>query len=671
MKKRKRHSHPSTTTIPDGFVRDELDEDDSADDPDFEADELDPAEDEDDEPYDVFDERDLGIVGVRTRTSEADAQLGQILSEAALDPATSAFSDLFQRTEEAEFEVDDLDSTDEEEREQGEVDQRSDQRSDAIEVSGRAGGGSLNGEEDERDNNEEVEEGDDDGEEEGDGEYQQFLRSLLTEDNAAPSVTQGDALDDDTRGNAQPPGWAMDDDDDFDYLRESARVHDDPLEYRDDYHVSRRELVQLLSNSKGKYLRRQTRNSKPKTARGTRNTAVASSIPLPLNAPQPALGTGLVNSAPLSLPVAPHPAVGAEATPVVPAPVSSTFSTGVMPALPRRDDITVSPYVTPSYTVYTSMPPAALHQFRDQLAVHVQILTTLYANVKYKLRAHENGDETNGQGGEEEEVTVLREADMRSENLIKGLIDNRRVSMLYHQVMSTNMARLKPFSDMTVDKLGSSRVSYENNKVSVYNLPVLGLLERFLNDCASLPLSGLPNAAMQHFQSFNRLDITDALRTRRIQRQYTGSHFRPGWYMWTVADDTLLAMMIAKYGTDTVEFSKDLLPHRQNEDCLARVRYLSSRRCPDNPVKRQVMTISAPLSKDELQLVSRGLALYGGNVNDPAVWKRIQRELLPGRQWSHLQKLWGWRETRRKYKAKYRAKATQKRKTVEERAARS
>jgi len=107
------------------------------------------------------------------------------------------------------------------------------------------------------------------------------------------------------------------------------------------------------------------------------------------------------------------------------------------------------------------------------------------------------------------------------------------------------------------------------------------------------------------------------------------------------------------------------------DDCQRRVRYLSSRRCPDNPVKRQVMHISTPLNKEEVHLVRYGIERYGaGKTDDPEVWKSIQRDLLPNREWSHLQKLWAWRESRRKYKAKYRAKVSEKKKALRSDAAR-
>lgn len=661
VKKRKRHPQPCPT-LPDGFVRDELDEDDSADDPDFEADDLDPAEDEDDEPYDAFEERDLGIIGVRTRNSDADAQLRQIWDSATLDPATSPFTNLFRKGEDAEFEVDDLDSTDEEEGKDGDEGQSMD----TTDIGRRMDVASMDDETREGDDDVEDEEGEEDGDEERDEEYQQFLQSLLTEDIEVSSAPQGNPLDDDVGSRVEPPSWAIDDDDDFDYLRESARVHDDPLEYRDDYHVSKKELVQLLSHSKGKYLRRPPRSSKPKTDAVGRGSAVAPPISIPLNVLQPALRSGTANAVPLGLPGVLQQSVGVGAVQAAPVMLPAASSSGALSTAQVANEVAAPPYIAPPQMAYLNVSPAVTYQFRDQLAVHVQILTALYANVKSNLRKYESRGEGNEQGENAEGLAAVREVATRAENLIKGLIDNRRVSTLYYRVINTNMARLKLFSEKIVNKVGISGFSYESSKSSIYNLPVLDLLESFLGNCSSLPLSGLPASALQPFQPFNRSDITEALLAKRVRRQYSGSNSQPGWYVWTAADDTLLAMMIAKYGSDTADFSKDLLPHRQNDDCLTRVRYLSSRRCPDNPVKRQVMVISAPLSKDELQLVSRGLALYQGNIDDPAVWKRIQRELLPGREWSHLQKLWGWRETRRKYKAKYRAKAMQKRKNVQD-----
>lgn len=88
-----------------------------------------------------------------------------------------------------------------------------------------------------------------------------------------------------------------------------------------------------------------------------------------------------------------------------------------------------------------------------------------------------------------------------------------------------------------------------------------------------------------------------------------------------------------------------------------RVRYLSSRRCGENPVKRHVTFNNTALSKAEMRAIQHCLKMFGeGAEQNNDVWKAIQRDYLPGRDWSFLQKLWHIRETRRKYKASYRKK---------------
>lgn len=653
VKKRSRYANPTAPTVPQGFVRDELDDDDSADDPDFEADELDPAEDEDDEPYDAFEEQDLGFVGVRTRTShhEHARQLESTLNDPNLEHAT--FLDAFGAAEDGrggeDFEVDDLDSTDDE-NSAGLIGFRDLAHVVPAEDRSRTGDGSSFGREDDEDDDYD-EEGEDDEDanpiENPADDYQRFLRGLLAESASIEHRDNSRGAGEEIQGSAEPPSWAMDDDEDFDYLRESARVHDDPLEYRDDYHVSRKELVQLLSSGKGTNLRRHTRHAKARSnGRGVRDTSAAPPISIPLSVLQPALG---VTGASPAVPTA----VGASITPVVPSPAN----------------VQVPTFVAPPAAGYGCLPPATMLRYREQLGVHVQILTGLHANLMAKVKTAEEGRSAGNSQPDEPDLAAAKQSVKRSETLIRGLIDNKRVSTLYHQVVATNMARLKPFEENIVNPAKNAMLRFENMRRSVYSLPVLDLLEPFLRDCTTMPASSLPASALQPFQRFNRPDIAQALRPRRGQRHYVGSHTKPGWYAWSSSDDALLAMAIAKYGSDNVEFSKDLLPHRQNEDCLTRIRYLSSRRCPDNPVKRQVMLVSAPLSKAELEIVQKGLVMYGGNTDDPEVWKRIQRNLLPGRAWPYLQKLWTWRETRRKYKAKYRAKASEKKKAAQEGAA--
>lgn len=670
-------------SVPEGFVRYELDEEDSEEDPDFKA-EADAVDEEDED--DQFDELEnvneqQGLDGSR-RTSAGLDHI--VVSQARLqrprrrcvsrDPNSqelfhhrdfhyglSSASFEHRPGEDPHFEVDDLDSTDEdnepEESESVRVEDGANES--ALPASSGDLADVLEQEDvevdelDEADSDEEEEDEDvDDGEEaeEAPDEYQQFLMGLLN-DTGGPQGASEHGAAGSVAGGLPPPSWAMDDDDDFDYLRESARVQDDPLEYRDDLQVSRKELVQLFSNSTAGNLRRQTRHSR--VAHGSRPRQYATAIPH-----TPVFGANL--APPAAIPSSLMPVH----TALAPTPYAPSAESGAVPT-------SVQPYIPPPHTSFMNLPTHALYQFWEQLSVHTQILTTIHAETRRASRiAREQRPDQATNPRDAQDARAAHEAANRSEILIRGLIENKKVSLMYHQAIGTNLSRLKGFSERLIHKDRNSLFKYENCKPSVYNMPVLDLLEGFLRDCGTASLADMPAGVLSRFEQFHSPAISQALRARPQRRQYSASGSRPGWFAWTAEDDRLLAMTMAKYGSEVGEFSKDLLPHRQEDDCETRVKYLSSRRCPDNPVKRQAMFISSPLNMDEVALVRRGLQMYGqGNTEDADMWKRIQAELLPSREWSHLQKLWDWRETRRKYKAKYRAKASQKKKALREGAA--
>lgn len=670
--------------VPEGFVRYELDEEDSEDDPDFEA-EADPVEEEEeyDQYEDLEDINNLELAPDNARRSEA--QLNHILTQSRTQTPRRRYASRVEsprglahdrdichelptpiapfegtREEDPEFEVDDpdfevdnLDSTDEEdeldESERGGDDDEGG-NGDIPEDNGEFSGVHLpdevevdeldEAESDEDDDDIEEEEDAEDGDEQaGPDEYQQFLMGLLA-DTGDPRGASDEAGANGITGGLPPPSWALDDDDDFDYLRESARVQDDPLEFRDDLQVSRKELVQLFSNSTAGGLRRQTRHSR--IAQGSRQRQPSAAVPM-----SGAIAASSVVVPSVQMPTAIIPSLRASSA--EPLPAQNSFAS----------------FIAPPHASFMNLPAHSLYQFREQLSVHVQILTTIYAETKKASRTI--GDKRPGNSSQETaDVRTIHAAANRSEMLLRGLVENKKVSALYHQAVGTNLSRLKGFSERLLHRDRNSSFTYESCKFSVYNLPVLDLLEPFISDCMTADVADMPAGVLERFKNFDRPDIAQALRARPHGRQYSASGSRPGWFPWTAEDDRLLAMTMAKYGSDEVgQFSKDLLPHRQEDDCQTRVRYLSSRRCPDNPVKRQVTFITSPLNKDEVELVRHGLIKFGrGNNEDPSVWKRIQAELLPGREWSHLQKLWNWRETRRKYKAKYRAKSYQKKKAM-------
>eukprot|EP00737_Agarophyton_chilense_P002168 gb/GEZJ01002465.1/.p1 GENE.gb/GEZJ01002465.1/~~gb/GEZJ01002465.1/.p1 ORF type:complete len:692 (+),score=99.46 gb/GEZJ01002465.1/:90-2078(+) len=441
----------------------------------------------------------------------------------------------------------------------------------------------------------------------------------------------------------------LDDDDEFDYMREAANVQEDPLEFRDDLPVSRREVAQLLSE-RGIVLRSQKRQR-------TRRVAPATSAPTnPLLFPHsvvPATGTHVpVQSMSSVTPVA---AVSSTFPPPCITPVSSANAVvSTTPAV--ASNTALASRISQQQALRTSavavLSPHFLVQFQQQLKAFVQILAHIHANSAKSARI----------SGNEEPDPLANDAHEKSEIMLKRVVENRKMSISYHEMLETQMMRIALFSDGLAFRQFEECFSKPNRKKSVYAVDGLEDIELFLNDCRTLAIEQMPSRALERVEKISQPHLKRALLTRK--RQFTLSGAREGWFIWTAEDDRLLALTIAKYGREVAEYSKDLLPHRLEDDCQARVRHLCSRRCTGNAVKRQMMLISAPLNQQEVKLVQHGLRMFGGRVEDEFVWKRIQKELLPGRQWSLLQKLWLWRETRKKTKARYRAKVSQKKKAM-------
>lgn len=491
-----------------------------------------------------------------------------------------------------------------------------------------------------------------------DNDYIRFLMGLLA-DNGSPSNTAAPAnLENAAEGNAQneasqnAPNTMLDDDDDFDYLRESALVQDDPLEFREDLPVSRKEVAQLIFSSEEPNLRRQTRTWKSRKAAPRRHL-----VPICRDS------SAAVAPTPL-LPALPHAGVLPAAVPVNLAPC-------VAPTQVHPVPYAVQPYGNSPQTFCEISTPHVL-QIKEQLGVYTHLLTHIHADLRKKARVEEKNrtSEKNG-SGDDAAMQARKEggsdavvASAKTEELLRRLVENKKISSSYHDMLNSNIGKLKPFSEKMLYRDRDVWFKYESCKVSMYDLPCIDLIEGFLRDCEILSADKLPGEAMKRFEGYKRMDVGQALQRKQQQRQFTLVRAQKGWFAWSVEDDTLLAMTIGKYGRDFGSGWKDLLPHRVGDDCRARVRYLASRRCGDNAVKRQVMHVSTRLTKEELKLVQIGLMRFGGNVEDGEMWKCIQRDFLPNREWSHLQKLWLWRETRRKYKVKYRAKAVEKKKAA-------
>lgn len=425
------------------------------------------------------------------------------------------------------------------------------------------------------------------------------------------------ALNPSTATTPVPPeafNQLLDDDDEFDYMREAANVQDDPLEFRNDLPVSRREVAQLLSE-RDLALRSQ-RKQRPK-----RGAAAA----------RPPAGSisHVQNIVPAHAPVV----VGGRAGVAAPAPMPMQS----LPLLPG----TIMP-----------LNPLSIAHFQEQFKAFLQILAHVHANASKSCRMSEGGQSHQD----------AKQSFDRSEQMLKRIIQQRQLSISYHDMVDNHIMHISRFSDELGYRAFQQCFRKENRRKSVYAIDGFDCIEGFMSDCRTLPVEVLPGGAEARLEKVLRPHLKQALTTKK--RQFTLTGAREGWFTWTSEDDRLLALTIAKYGREVGEYSRDLLPHRLEEDCQARVRHLSSRRCADNAVKRQVMHISAPLNQQEVALVQHGLQRFGGRVEDCEVWKRIQRDLLPGRQWSLLQKLWLWRETRKKTKARYRAKESERKKAL-------
>lgn len=655
--------------IPEGFVRDLLDEDDSEDDPDFLCD-VDLSDDDDDafdelpEPRFVDDSPQVPETNPHTPLRHPRELTGNNYTLRHQLPC-----------QDPEFEVDSLDSTDDED---GDNSFREDppqpyQTAHSHHNTEQPqfinfGDIELNSEDDENDPDfEAAVEHDElrpsahlyDAEDEPaqsearDDEYVQFLMSLLKDDENAPphqAVVEEQALATsvDNRLTDAIVGFTGEDDDDFDYLRASAMIQDDPLEYRDDLPVSRKEVAQLLFQNNESNLRRQTRmlrTKRPTVQPMTRPHGEQTEGPLPMQ-PSP--------MQPLSV----QPGLSTQAK--VPHTDVAAPRGAIRPSINDCPLVVPRPQISPQQSSFMSVSPMQSSKFNEQLDIYMQILTHVHAVCKTKARSNAGTKGTGADMGDPDPQCDPVVASKKSEYLLNRMVQNRRVVDSYHRLMRSHISGMRDFSQGIVQHQNQPLLNYDTGRRSAYDKPVLGLIEPFLCECETASVESMPGSALKAFAPYERQDIQQALTLRVNPRQFTMSRAQEGWFTWTVADDNLLAMTIAKYGRECGDYVKDLLPHRVEEDCRVRVRYLASRRCQDNPVKRQVLHVSTPLNKDEIRLVEAGLQKYGGKIDDPNVWKQIQRHLLPTREWSHLHKLWLWRETRRKYKATYRAKLSKK-----------
>lgn len=465
---------------------------------------------------------------------DSDASAGAWALDDSTKAAESAAAGATVTRGDTVFEVDELESTDEEE-EESELEE------------------------------DEEEEWEPTSDEPGGDAYKMFLRSVLgegetPEENRMPAISA--LLDDD-------------DDFDFDYLRESALVDDDPFEYRDDrgVHVSRREVVQLC-NGLDNSLRPRTRRAAP----------VARIVVPPRSAP-----------------------VGATA-PVV--------------------------------------DHASLSLLRDQLRMHVHLLAAVHAD-----------------------AALLSRTEQAQRALPQRNIDDAKRALQTTTSLATSLIAMRDASVNFWSLIAPYRDAHERAKrastpfcglvqaapfASAFDSPALCSLSQFVQCCAQADATrDTPLSLVNRYPTLLHPQIASKLAPRPLRRSAKSERAPP----WAPSDDNLLALTLRKHSRQFGAASLDLLPHRTTADCDNRVRYLSSRRCADNAVKRFVLANSSALSKHELTVVQDALArLPIEKHSDADTWKSIQRLHLPAREWSYLQKMWQLRESRRKYKANYRRK---------------
>lgn len=475
--------------------------------------------------------------------------------------------------------------------------------------------GSLSLQDDDGDNGEE-EDGEEDNASEpqpdsmdGGAEYQQFLRAILADDDAPTTANLPAAsLLDDEEGDI-----------DFDYLTASAEIVEDPLEFRNDktVHVTRREIVSLVAGN---------------PERRRRRPRALPTFPLPSSKPSPSVTPSYPPS--LSGPVEAGNLLSGVKDSNWNALSQTPVASGSMVPEAHFPPIHAVPILQPNGVVLTDAQFWAQHVLvlQQQLNTHVLLL----ASVRSKAQ----------------ESSVKN----KSERLLKELIGYRDASRHFKGIFDPIRQRFE-------------NPLYSISEAETYfAVPALEVVERFLAEAAS----GREDVArcMATLQPFADQHVASALLHRGKSLPLSGERDIP----WTVEDDALLALLIAKYSMDFGNNALTLLPFRSVVSCEKRMRYLASRRCRDNPVKAQVLEVTSnvkALSATEVGIISDAIARLEPNHSiddldwrgpEKEVWQRIQQEYLPHRDWRQMEKLWTWRQSRRRYKR------NEKRKRKEQRA---
>jgi hypothetical protein len=523
----------------------------------------------------------------------------------------------------------------------------------------------------------------------GGEDYQTFLRAILAEDappTAALPAAFSTLLDDDV-------------DEDFDYMTAAAEQVEDPLEFRNDktVHVTRREIVDLVAGAPTR--RRRRHRAAAGAARRHAAHSPASLQPLqasmparqspyaPLLAPpadaahhpaQPPPPRAVCAHTPHMHVVPPvlggsHVAAGTAAGPAVAAAAAAAAHPGAAPhpspffaphggcagacamtgaAAGAGPYLHFAPPVPGTFVLpppqlalapRPEAPPLSAAEFwaRHVPTLHQQL------NVHVLLLAHVHSRAAEA-GAKETTASLFRE-----------LLHLRDVSRKYKNVFEPMRRK---FEDPLYAGVGQQPVPDSH-----FATPSLDVADAFLADAAA----GKDDAAMllTRFQPFADRSFNAALAPPLGGPHANLSLAADQAMPWTAEDDQLLALTIAKHSIDFGDNWANLLPHRTVDACQKRMRYLSSRRCRDNPVKAEVhaMTSSVqPLSRMEIGIIRDGLARLDpsrslddldGDGPGADVWKLVQRDMLPHRDWRQLEKMWGWRQARRRHKRTARLRA--------------
>lgn len=520
-------------------------------------------------------------------------------------------------------------------------------------------------------------------------EYEMFLKSILGEADSAAGEDNQIPEEFHNELNLLLDG---EDDFDFDYLRESALVPEDPFEFRNDraVHVSHKEIIQLHNADPA--LRPRTRKLVTRDRRAD-GRSPARPGPKPVTPPIAAPTVpqyGFVSAPPMppippppQLPLPPLPPVlpvgeapVPQAPPSIPTSLPGQTAVAMVPPMPGLSvprpvmKIATGPGPRPqpvnpvqNLPLGHIIPPFCFARIREQYLIHVHLLAAVHADAA-RIAASPPAEKKLPERDIETACRVLE----KTSGLANDLVRKRETAVAYWNMVAPYRAfQAQAAVDCSMYSGQTPAVSSNAPNNSLFDSPVVKCLPAFLTACREMKAEDKPLSVVQRILGAHLHPYIEKSLAPVPKRVLLSSELRLGEQPWTAPDDQLLAMTLAKHTREFGEKSKDLLPHRTTEDCDGRVKYLSSRRCGDNAVKRHVNFNATALNRDELRSIQHYLLMFGKDAEKKVeVWKAIQRDFMPRRDWSYMQKLWEVRENRRRYKANYRKKVASKKSAVSE-----